>query len=250
MVQNEKTESENRKTGTRAVKCFKPMPEPCPSGADSKRKSDKMVKFWIFLILFVAFSRRPGEGEDLKNRKISVGKSAFCDILAAGSGRGEEMKKPLEKSERFKAHWERNILDSIAHSEGIAVILYTISEGTEGTFSGFSRKQPSPTMRPFLPVAFVGLALGLTVLLGVGSLVGVVFVLGSARHAGGTLFCWILTDFHWITSFGSIIAHYKIKIKIRLVWQFRVLISDCIGIFFCSVFVEIHSNGIDLVQFV
>ena len=49
------------------------------------------------------------------------------------------MKKPLEKSERFKAHWARNILDSIAHSEGIAVILYTISEGVEWTFSGFSR---------------------------------------------------------------------------------------------------------------
>ena len=73
----------------------------------------------------------------------------------------------------------------------------------------------SPTMRPFLPVTLVGLALGLTVSLGVASLVGVVRVLGSARHAGWTLFCWILTDFHCTTSFVSIIHHYKIKIKIK-----------------------------------
>ena len=70
-------------------------------------------------------------------------------------------------------------------------------------------------MRLLLPIPFVGLALGLTVSLGVASLVGVVRVLGSARHAGGFLFCWILTDFHCTTSFGSIIARYKIKIKIR-----------------------------------
>ena len=70
-------------------------------------------------------------------------------------------------------------------------------------------------MRPFLPVAFVGLALGLTVILGVGSLVGIVRVLGSARHAGGTLFCRVLTNFHCTTSFVSIIHHYKIKIKIK-----------------------------------
>ena len=128
---------------------------------------------------------------------------------------GEKNKKPLEKSERFKAHWARNILDSIAQSEGIAVILYTISERTDGTFFGFSRKQPSPTMRSFLPVPFVRLTLCLTVILGIVPLVSVVRVLGSARHAGGFLFCWFLSDFHCSTSFGSIIQHYKIKIKIK-----------------------------------
>ena len=70
-------------------------------------------------------------------------------------------------------------------------------------------------MRPFLPVAFVGLALCLTVSLGIIPLIGIVRVLGSARHAGGFLFCWILTDFHCTTSFGTIIARYKIKIKIN-----------------------------------
>ena len=161
------------------------------------------------------------------------------------------MKKPLEKSERFKAHWARNILDSIAQSEGIAVILYTISERTDGTFFGFSRKQPSPTMRPFLPVTLVGLALCLTVSLGVASLVGIVFVLGSARHAGGTLFCWILTDFHCTTSFVSIIHHYKIKIKIRLsIGKILVFIGNGIRIFLGLILVKLHCYGIDLVQFV
>ena len=70
-------------------------------------------------------------------------------------------------------------------------------------------------MCPFLPVPFVGLALGLTVILGIVPLVSVVRVLGSARHAGGTLFCRILTDFHCTTSFGSIITRYKIKIKMK-----------------------------------
>ena len=96
----------------------------------------------------------------------------------------------------------------------------------------------SPTMRLLLPVAFVCLTLRLTVSLGVASLVGIVRVLGSARHAGGTLFCWILTDFHWITSFGSIIARYKIKIKIYTsIGEIVILCSNGIGIFFCSVFV-------------
>ena len=106
-------------------------------------------------------------------------------------------------------------------------------------------------MRPFLPVTLVGLALCLTVSLGVASLVGIVFVLGSARHAGWTLFCWILTDFHWITSFGSIITRYKIKIKIRLsIGKIIVFVSDSIRIFLGFILVKLHCYGIDLVQFV
>ena len=38
MVHNRKPELENRKTGIKTVKRFKPMPEPCPSGADSVQK--------------------------------------------------------------------------------------------------------------------------------------------------------------------------------------------------------------------
>ena len=106
-------------------------------------------------------------------------------------------------------------------------------------------------MRPFLPVTLVGLALRLTVSLGVTSLVSVVRVLGSARHAGGTLFCRVLTDFHCTTSFDSIISRYKIKIKIRLsIGKIFVFVGNGIGIFLGLVLVKFHCYGIDLVQFV
>lgn len=106
-------------------------------------------------------------------------------------------------------------------------------------------------MRLLLPVAFVGLTLCLTVILGVIALVGIVRVLGSARHAGGFLFCWILTDFHCTTSFGFIIARYKIKIKIySSIGKIVVLCSNCIRIFLGFILVKLHSYSVDLVQFV
>ena len=87
-------------------------------------------------------------------------------------------------------------------------------------------------MRSFLPVPFVRLTLCLTVILGIVPLVSVVRVLGSATHAGGFLFCWILSDFHCTTSFVSIIHHYKIKIKIRLsIGKIIVFIGNGIRIF-------------------
>ena len=84
-------------------------------------------------------------------------------------------------------------------------------------FLRFWREDSSATVCSLFPVAFVGLALCLTVILGVFPLIGVVRVLGSAGHARGLLFCWILSDFHCTTSLCYIIAHYKIKIKINMV---------------------------------
>ena len=87
-------------------------------------------------------------------------------------------------------------------------------------------------MRPFLPIPFVCLTLRLTVSLGVIALVSIVRVLGSARHAGGFLFCWILSDFHCTTSFGSIISRYKIKIKMNpSIWEIVIAFSNCFRIF-------------------
>ena len=138
---------------------------------------------------------------------VSVLSGAFCMFFEPG-----------------KVKWmERKIKNRSKNPNGlkrIKRVIHLISH----TFSKRKQSQSrhdlcfgrdSPTMRPFLPVTLVGLALRLTVSLGVASLVGVVRVLGSARHAGGFLFCWILTDFHCTTSFGSIIHHYKIKIKIK-----------------------------------
>jgi hypothetical protein len=82
---------------------------------------------------------------------------------------------------------------------------------------GSYNRKVSTSAGSLFPVPLVCLALCLTVLLGVSSLISVVFVLGCARHAGGFLFRWILSDFHCSTSLWFIITQHKIKIKIKMV---------------------------------
>ena len=150
-------------------------------------------------------------------------------------------KKPLEKSNGLKRTGrEQSQHNHMEYGKYLIQSRHNLCFGLE-----------SPTMRLLLPVTFVCLTLRLTVILGIIPLIGVVRVLGSARHTGGTLFCWILSDFHCTTSFGSIIHHYKIKIKMRVsIWKIFVFVRDSISIFLGLILVQFHCYGIDLIQFV
>jgi len=143
--------------------------------------------------------------------------SSFYDVLRPGRGKeygknmGNHGKTAIKKPPRIS---ERILLRFLYRKS------HTFSSGGgiwhHNLINSYNRKD-SASAGSLFPVPLVCLALCLTMLLGVSSLISVVFVLGSAGHARGFLFRGILSDFHCSTSLWFIIAHYKIKIKIKMV---------------------------------